>query len=83
MCRCVPLHIELKDSYDDKEGVKGSGDIETIHKTIIKKTSLHLISAVSADITSGITSNITSAAGWKPQDFFVFVLVFTYCGWAC
>ena len=32
---------------------------------IIKKTSLHLISAVSADITSGITSNITSAVGWK------------------
>ena len=31
MCRCVPLHMELKDSYDDKEGVKGSGDIETIH----------------------------------------------------
>ena len=32
-------------------------------------SSLHLISAVSADITSGITSNITSAAGPKTQDF--------------
>ena len=35
-------------------------------------TSLHLISAVSADITSGITSNITSAVGQKPQDFCLF-----------
>ena len=44
--------------------------------TLVKKTSLHLISAVSADITSGITSNITSAAGQKPKDF-LFVC-FTY-----
>ena len=36
---------------------------------------LHLISAVSADITSGITSNITSAAGQKTQDF---ILIFLY-----
>ena len=33
-----------------------------------------------ADITSGITSNITSAAGSKPQDFCSFVLVFPFCG---
>ena len=37
--------------------------------TIIRKTSLHLLSAVSADITSGITSDITSAVGPKPEDF--------------
>ena len=46
-----------------------SGRVLVEKKTIIKKTSLHLLSEVSADITSGITSNITSAAEPKPQDF--------------
>ena len=45
-----------------------------------KENSLHLISAVSADISSGITSNITSAAGQKPQDF-LFVCFNIYILW--
>ena len=40
-------------------------------------------SAVSADITSCITSNITSSPGPKPQDFCLFVSVFTYFGAGC
>ena len=39
--------------------------------------------AVSADITSGITVNITSSAGPKPQDFCWFVSVLTSRGAGC
>ena len=48
--------------------------------TIKKKTSLHLISPVSADITSGINSNITSDMGQKPRDF-LFVCFSIYILW--
>jgi hypothetical protein len=41
---------------------------------------LPLITAVSADITSGITLNITSAAGQKPPDF-LFVCFSIYILW--
>ena len=46
-------------------------------ETIIKKTSLHFLSAVSAEITSDITFNITSAVGPKPQNF-LFVCFFVH-----
>ena len=48
-----------------------------VYKTIIKITSPHLINAVSADITSAITFNITSAARSKSQDFFL--VCFSIC----
>ena len=53
-------------------------------KTIIRKTSLHLICEVSANIISGIPSSITSSAGPKLQDFILLVCFSIYlCGRAC
>ena len=68
-------------SYNyEQKWIRYSNETTSYNQTIIKKTSLHIINAVSADITSGITSSIASVAGWKPQDF-QFVCLSIYVVW--